>query len=107
MVDLRAKFGIMVEKSGVEPSFRVGEKFKSLQTCTEMDSKVWPEVITTGSAMRELEIGQRNSKGGSFDWCLEDEELELRWNEIFHLGLPFPPISKFSMNFQAELDGKD
>lgn len=66
MVDLRARLGMMVEKSGVEPSERVGLKERERQARTELRSKVWPEETITGSDMREPEIGQMNSFGGCF-----------------------------------------
>lgn len=65
MVDLRARLGMTVEKSGVVPSTRVGVNPRVLQTWTQARSKVWPEETTTGSAIKEPETGHRNSPGGS------------------------------------------
>lgn len=58
---LRAKLGIMVEKSGREPSGRVGVKARKLQASTQVRSKVWPEETITGSGMSVEEMGQMNS----------------------------------------------
>lgn len=65
MAVLRAKLGITVEKSGVEPSGSVGMNPKSLHTCTEMRSKVWPEETMVGSNIKDLEMGHTNSEGGT------------------------------------------
>lgn len=42
-----------------------GEKASAAQAWMQARSKVWPGGTTTGSAIREPEIGQRNSAGGS------------------------------------------
>ena len=63
IADLRARFGISVEKSGMVPSERFGVKFKFLQASTDTLSKVWPEETITGSAIRDPETGHRNSSG--------------------------------------------
>lgn len=89
IVLFRARLGITLEKSGSEPSWSLGVKPKPLQTCTVNRSKVWPEETTTGSDIKELKIGQRNSVGGEF--LVSD--LEDLCIEIFHrLNFPFPPI---------------
>lgn len=72
---LRAKLGMTVEKSGLDPSASVGVKLKSLQTSTHTRSKVWPEETTAGLNIKELEMGQRNSCGGSFLETAADEDL--------------------------------
>lgn len=59
-----AILGMIVEKSGVEPSDRIGVKLRFLQTWTQFLSNVWPEVTMTGSAIRELEMEHMNSDGG-------------------------------------------
>lgn len=64
MVDLRARLGMRVEKSGVEPSDRVGIKERERQASTELRSKVWPEETMTGSDMTAPEIRHKNSLGG-------------------------------------------
>lgn len=69
---LSAKFGITVEKSGLDPSASVGVKPKSPHTRTHTRSKVWPEETTAGSNINDLEMGQRNSWGGSFLAAEED-----------------------------------
>lgn len=84
----RAKLGITVEKSGVEPSGRVGVRPKSRQTLTQVRSNVWPEDTTAGSDIRDLEIGQRNSGGGGLLAAEEDLWKEIRQRRNF----PFPPI---------------
>lgn len=80
-----------MEKSGLEPSGSRGAKPRCLQTCTHMLSKVWPEETTTGSNIKEPEMGQTYSVGGSL--CL-DLDLDLEddgdgdgdlYIEIFHL----------------------
>lgn len=81
------------ERSGREPSGRSGAKPRVLQASAEERSKVWPEETMTGSAMREEEIGQRNSEGGFLG---RREEAEERWKEIFHLVFPLLPISATS-----------
>lgn len=90
MAVLRARLGITEEKSSVdESSSRVGVKDRALQAKTQAFSNVWPEVTITGSAMRDPEMGQRNSFGGSFDLgCRggEDENLLKRYIN-FHLRL--------------------
>jgi len=53
IVDLMAKLGITVVKSGRMLSSRVGVKPKSRQTWTESRSKVWPEETTTGSDIKD------------------------------------------------------
>lgn len=72
---LRAKLGMTVEKSGLDPSASVGVKLKSLQTSTHTRSKVCPEETTAGLNIKELEMGQRNSCGGSFLETAADEDL--------------------------------
>ena len=42
-----------------------GEKASAAQAWMQARSKVWPGGTTTGSAISEPEIGQRNSSGGS------------------------------------------
>lgn len=56
MVVLRARLGMRAEKSGDEPSGRVGMKERERQASTALRSKVWPEETMTGSDMRVLEI---------------------------------------------------
>lgn len=94
MVVLRAKLGITVEKSVVDLSGKVGLKPNFLQISTEARSKVWPEETTTGSNIKNPEIGQRNSGGGCFEGNLEEDEEDL-CTKILHFWcfFPFPPIS--------------
>lgn len=81
------------ERSGREPSGSGGEKPRVLQASAEERSKEWPDETMTGSAIRELEMGQRNSEGGFLGGRGEEEEEEERWKEIFHLVFPLLPIS--------------
>lgn len=97
MAVLRAKLGITVEKSGVEPSGSVGMNPKSPHTCTDMRSKVWPEETMVGSNIKDLAMGHTNSEGGTAS--AEDG----RWKDILHRrGFPSPPMCTnagvFSMN---------
>lgn len=78
-----------VEKSGFDPSGSVGEKPKSLQTSMHTRSKVWPEETTAGLNIKELEMGQINSCGGSF-LTVADEDL--RKEILQRRSFPFPPI---------------
>ncbi|URE38304.1 hypothetical protein MUK42_16191 [Musa troglodytarum] len=73
MADLRATLGIRRTEEGLRSRKRPGgEKAKSAQAWTQLRSKVWPEGGTmTGSAMREREMGHRNSTGIS-DTVMED-----------------------------------
>lgn len=75
IVFLRAKLGIIAEKSGFEPSGKDDVNPSSRHTCTEVRSKVWPEDTTTGSNIKEPEIGQMNSFGGSFLSDFDEEDL--------------------------------
>ncbi|THU47218.1 hypothetical protein C4D60_Mb09t13200 [Musa balbisiana] len=73
MADLRATLGMRRGEEGLRSRKRPGgEKAKSAQAWTQLRSKVWPEGGTmTGSAMREREMGHRNSTGIS-DTVMED-----------------------------------
>lgn len=110
MAVLRARLGITEEKSSVdESSSRVGVKDRALQAKTQAFSNVWPEVTITGSAIRDPEMGQRNSFGGSFDLgCRggEDENLlkryinfHLRLGVIVGVGVGVCLILPFSVSF--------
>ncbi len=108
MADLRARLGITEEKSGVDESiFRIGVKPRVLQTKTQACSNVWPEVTITGSAMRESEMGQRNSFGGSFglgfnkgfDFGDGKDESLLKKKKIFHLRLGVIVVVAVSLIF--------
>lgn len=89
MVDLRARLGITEEKSGVDESGKVGVKPRALQALTQARSKVWPDETMTGSAIRDLEIGQRNSIGGCFGLGFNGFEGREKRDllKIFHLNL--------------------
>lgn len=65
MADLRARLGIKVEKSGVEPSDKMGLNWSDLQALTQLHSKLCPEETITGSAIRDPEIEHMNSFGAS------------------------------------------
>ena len=64
MDDFRAKLGMIMDKSGTEPSLRTGLCPRVLQAVTQARSKVWPVETITGSAMSDPEIGHMNSVGG-------------------------------------------
>lgn len=64
MEDFKAKFGITIEKSGTEPSFRVGLYPRVRHAVMQARSKVCPVETITGSAISDPEIGQMNSAGG-------------------------------------------
>lgn len=70
-----------------------GVKANSAQAWMQARSKVWPEATMTGSAMREHEIGQMNSAGGSAVMEVAGEvegegEAELRLNGKRSLPVP-------------------
>ncbi|URE02931.1 hypothetical protein MUK42_20669 [Musa troglodytarum] len=98
MADLRATLGMRTRAEGPRSTARPGgEKAKSAQAWMQLRSKVWPEGATmTGSAMREREMGQRNSTGiSAAAVVLEDggraEEGERRWSmEKFQNDLWLP-----------------
>lgn len=74
-----------------------------LQAWTEVRSKEWPEETITGSAMREPEMGQRNSSGGF--WVLLGFEAMVVWDDLwkksfFHFNLGVVLIG--SENFSGD-----
>lgn len=86
MADLRARLGMMVVKSTVVRRV-VGLKSREIQARTQLRSKVCPEEIITGSAMRSPEMGQMNSGGGGGGFL---RLVGDRSRVNFHRCLPVP-----------------